>query len=801
MAGASARILVTGRWGFMVLSMLLLLVLLDGAQKFKIESDYKIFFKDDNPQLTAYEFITDTFTQSDGIGFYVKHKDNPIFSPEMLDLLERMTEAAWEMPYSRRVSSITNYQHTFVDGDELIVQPLVEDALNMPLEEIKEAEKIALSSNELVHGILSEDGKVTVVGVTLNMPENVDEQSFVAKEILQLSRKMAKEWMEEVPGTEIHLMGVTAYNGTFLELTERDAVTLVPAMYLLISVLLLVLLRSFVAMSATLLLITASIIGTAGLTGWMGIAMNQVSISAPSIIMTLAVCDSVHMFNRFKFYLNQGHEKRQALELAIQNNMRPIILTSVTTAIGFLSMNFSDSPPFRDLGTLTAFGVMLACFLTFTLLPWIMMLLPFKSKQQTARLQTLAAWCAETSIKHHKKLLISAFPLALFLAAFLFKNELNDDAIGYFDESVEFRQAAEFMKAHLPGFDTMEYAIDSGVEGGAYEPEFLAKVQDFLAWYQEQPEVVHVGAYTKTLKRLNKNMNNDDESFYTLPESRELASQYTLLYELSLPYGLDLNNTVNLEKSTLRLFIKIYDQNSSDLIALEQRAQAWLDENAPELKVHGSSVPLMFAYYGLDNIRNMLNGSLFAVLFVALSIALAMRSLNFGLLSLIPNAFPAAIAFGIWGIVVGEVNVAVSVIFAVTLGIVVDDTVHFISKFQDAKQKGFNSENAIRYAFESVGGALMITTMVLSCGFLVLALSNFNVSAYTGLMVAMTIIIALAFDFFVLPAILLVTNKDTEELKSQPAYKMNDLSDSQQAVSISDSVEPQPEITKQASNL
>jgi len=205
MTGASARILVTGRWGFMVLSMLLLLVLLDGAQKFKIESDYKIFFKDDNPQLTAYEFITDTFTQSDGIGFYVKHNDKPVFSPEMLDLLERMTEAAWEMPYSRRVSSITNYQHTFVEGDELIVQPLVEDALNMPLEKIKEAEKIALGSDELVHGILSEDGKVTVVGVTLNMPENVDEQSFVAKEILQLSRKMAKEWMEEVPGTEIHL--------------------------------------------------------------------------------------------------------------------------------------------------------------------------------------------------------------------------------------------------------------------------------------------------------------------------------------------------------------------------------------------------------------------------------------------------------------------------------------------------------------------------------------------------------------------------------------------------------------------
>lgn len=746
----------------MAFSLLLLLVLLDGMQKFKIESDYKIFFDDDNPQLKDYEFIQDSFTQSDGIGFYVTHKDKSVFTPEMLDLIERMTEASWEMPYSRRVSSIANYQHTFVEGDELIVKPLVDNALEMTSEQIKEAENIALNSKELVHGILSPDGKVTVVGVTLNMPDNADEQSFREKEVLQLSRKMAEEWMAEVPGSKIHLMGVTAYNGTFIELTERDAATLVPAMYLLISVLLLVLLRSFIAMFATLLLITASIVGTAGLTGWLGITMNQVSISAPSIIMTLAVCDSVHMFNRFKFYLNQGHEKRQALELAIQNNMRPIVLTSVTTAIGFLSMNFSDSPPFHDLGTLTAFGVMLACLLTFTLLPWIMMLLPFKAKQQTAKLQTLSAWCAETSIKHHKKLLFWAFPLSIFVAAFLFENELNDDAIGYFDESVEFRQAAEFMKAHLPGFDTMEYAIDSGSEGGAYEPEFLAKVQAFLDWYKDQPEVVHVGAYTKTLKRLNKNMHNDEEDFYTLPESRELASQYTLLYELSLPYGLDLNNTINLEKSTLRVFIKIYDQDSSDLIALEQRAKAWLDEHAPELKVHGSSVPLMFAYYGLDNIQNMLSGSLFAVLFVALSIAIAMRSLGFGLLSLIPNVFPAAIAFGIWGMVVGEVNVAVSVIFAVTLGIVVDDTVHFMSKFQDARQQGKSSENAIRYAFESVGGALMITTLVLSCGFLILAISNFNVSAYTGIMVAMTIIIALLFDFFVLPAILLMTNRDSK---------------------------------------
>lgn len=759
MAGASARILVSGRWIFMILSLLALMMLAKGIEQFKIESDYKIFFKDDNPQLLDYEFIQDTFTQSDGIGFYVTHKEKPVFSPEMLSLIERMTEAAWEMPHSRRATSITNYQHTFVEGDELIVKPLVEDAMNMSAEEIKAAEEIALNSKELVHGIISADGLVTMVGVTLNMPDNADEEAKISSEILALSRKMAKQWMAEVPGSEIHLMGVSAYNGTFIELTQRDAETLVPLMYLLISVLLLVLLRSFVAMGATLLLITVSILGTAGFTGLLGIAMNQVSISAPSIIMTLAVCDAVHMFNRWKFYMAEGHAKREALELAIHNNMRPIILTSVTTAIGFLSMNFSDSPPFRELGTLTAFGVALACVLTFTFLPAIMMLLPSGKPKQHNPLQKVSEWCADKAITHHKALVIAALPVSLFLAAFLFKNELNDDAIGYFDESVEFRQAAEFMKAHLPGFDTMEYAIDTGKEGGVYEPEFLAKIDAFLDWYQQQPEVVHVGAYTKTLKRLNKNMHEDDEAFYRLPESRELASQYTLLYELSLPYGLDLNNTVNLDKSIMRVFVKIYDQNSSDLIALEQRAQAWLDTHAPELKIHGSSVPLMFAYYGLDNIKNMLNGSLFAVLFVALSIAIAMGSVKFGLLSLIPNAFPAAIAFGLWGMFMGEVNVAVSVIFAVTLGIVVDDTVHFMSKFQDALKLGKTPEQGVRYAFESVGSALIITTLVLALGFLVLAVSNFNVSAYTGIMVAMTIFIALAFDFFVLPAILLLTHK------------------------------------------
>ncbi|MGH8458984.1 MAG: MMPL family transporter, partial [Nevskiales bacterium] len=196
-------------------------------------------------------------------------------------------------------------------------------------------------------------------------------------------------------------------------------------------------------------------------------------------------------------------------------------------------------------------------------------------------------------------------------------------------------------------------------------------------------------------------------------------------------------------------------------IDIERRAQEWLKANAPEIASQGSSVSIMFAHVGQNNIYSMINGAILAIVAISLTMILALRSLKFGLISLIPNALPAAMAFGLWGILVAEVNLAAAGVYSITLGIIVDDTIHFFAKYLNARRvQGKTPEDSIRYAYATVGSALFVTTAVLICGFSVLTISDFTLNVTVGTMSATIIGIALFFDMLFLPALLLYFDRE-----------------------------------------
>ena len=273
---------------------------------------------------------------------------------------------------------------------------------------------------------------------------------------------------------------------------------------------------------------------------------------------------------------------------------------------------------------------------------------------------------------------------------------------------------------------------------------------------REQDRVIHVNTITDTFKRLNKNMHGDDPAFYRLPETREEAAQYLLLYEMSLPFGLDLNDQIDIDKSATRLTVTFENLHTEEVLAFEQKIAGWLQSNMPEMKFGVASATLMFAHIGSRNVPSMLLGTTLALILISFILILALRSTKLGVVSLLPNLLPAGMAFGIWGLMVGQVGLSLSVVTGMTLGIVVDDTVHFLSKYLRARrEKGFDAEEAVRYAFNTVGVALWITTLVLVAGFVVLAQSHFALNAHMGMMTAITIAIALIMDFLFLPALLI----------------------------------------------
>ncbi|WP_461430932.1 efflux RND transporter permease subunit, partial [Ketobacter sp.] len=704
--------LVKNRLMLFLISLVLIGVSCYGALNLTVKSDYKIFFEKTNPQMLENERIQQSFSSSDNVLLILNPGDGEIFSREHLDAIESLTRDAWLTPYSQRVDSLTNFQNTFVDGDELLVEDLVSDALNMSDEEIALRKDIAINEPLLVHRLISPSGHVSAINIQLALPED---QTVAIPEVIEYVRTIRDEFVQQHPDMQTMITGMAPLNNAFNEMSQKDSETLVPIMLVVILILVGLLLRSPSSITIVLVIIILSVVTSVCIMGWMDMPINNINSAAPIVILTLAVADCIHILSHFLMGLRRGLSKEDALIQSLDVNIKPVFLTSLTTAIGFLSMLSSESPPFRELGVVSAIGVIAAFLLSLTVMPQLMMWLTKKAPNIDTERTKVFSGLADFTIRHPKKLFYGSLTVSIICIAFIGQNELNDDNFGYFSKNLEVRQAADFTEANLNGVNIIEYALDSGTPNGISDPQFLRKVDEFVNWYRQQPHVTHVFTFTDTLKRLNRNMHDDKKEFYHLPDSKELASQYQLLYEMSLPFGMDLNNQIDLNKSMLRVTVSIKGVKAKEILGLERNAQSWFENNAPELKTVGASPSIMFSSIGQRNIDSMLEGTIIATLIISAILIISLGSWKLGVLSIIPNAFPAAIMLGIWGFLVGEVNLAVAVVFGVTLGIVVDDTVHFMSKYlRGMEVSNGNINKSIHYAFEHVGAALVTTTIVLT---------------------------------------------------------------------------------------
>lgn len=754
------------RWLVVLASIVFFVVSMGGYKNFAFDSDYRVFFGEDNPQLLAFEKMQNVYSKNDNVVYVIEPVNGKgVFQPDVIKAIAELTEASWQTPYASRVDSITNYQHTYAEEDDMIVIDLVEDPENASAEDLEYAKQVALNEPLLRNRLISESGHVTGVNVTIQLP-GVDQTQEVP-EVVGFVRDLAEKVETKYPGVKLHITGMVMFNNAFSESAQNDVVTLLIPMVLFVIIFTGVLLRTVAGTVGTMAIIIISALSCVGIALYTGLKMTGPSMSAFTMVMTLAVADSVHILSSIMHHMRHGMSKNEAIVESLRINHMPVMLTSLTTAVGFLTLNFSDAPPFAHLGNIVAVGVMVAYVLSITLLPAIMAISPLKVKQVSDDTSSITKVIGNFIVAKKTPVLWGSLAVMIAVAAAFPMNELNDEFVEYFSKSTEFRKQTDYAADNLIGLTLIDYDMRAKDTGGVADPEYLENLEKFANWYRSQPEVTHVNVVTDIFKRLNKNMHADDQAYYKLPESRELAAQYLLLYEMSLPYGLDLNNQINTDKSGTRMTVTLVSMKSTDIIAMDAKAVAWMKENLPEyMHTIGGSPSVMFAHIGMRNIYSMLGGAITALVLISALLIFALRSLKYGLISLIPNLMPAAIGFGIWGMFVGEVGLALSVVISMTLGIIVDDTIHFLSKYIRAKkEKGLDAEAAVRYAFNSVGMALIITTAVLAIGFIILAQSTFRPNAWMGALTAITIVVALIVDFTFLPAFLMkLEGKKDEEV-------------------------------------
>ncbi|EOV0166734.1 RND family transporter [Vibrio parahaemolyticus] len=736
----------------------LIIVATIGGKNLYFRGDYDIFFDGTNKQLLAFDEIQTTFAKTDNLAIVIAPEDGDIFTPQTLSLIQKITVDAWQVPYSSRVDSIANYQHTEAFDDDLLVEDLLYSEYELTPERISKVKSIALSEPVLKSALVSEKGDVTVVNITVQLPE-MDKTAEV-EEVVSSINAMIDRYQRAYPDVTFHKAGIIAMNHAFMTAAQDDSSTLVPTMLVVILVFLTIMLRSILSVIATLIVIIGSVMATMGISGWAGMFLSTATVNVPTLIMTLAVADCVHVIATMRQSMKNGFTKVQSIERSIALNFVPILITSVTTAIGFLMMNMSDSPVLRDFGNLSALGVMVACFLSVTLLPALLKLLPIHVKMEMSQDQKhFMDRLGDFVVSQRRALLPLSVAVIVVCASLIPLNKVNDESVEYFGQRNEFRQAADFMEERISGMTNISIAIKTNESQGIAAPDFLNTIGEFSSWLRDQPETDHVATLADVYKRLNKNMHGDDEAYYSLPQARELAAQYLLLYEMSLPYGLDLNNQINVDKSSIKMVLTVANLGSVELVDLENRIYQWFAEHAPQYQVVASSPSLMFAHIGETNMASMLSTLPITLVLISALLIFALRSVRLGLISLMPNIAPAVIGFGLWALISGEINLGLSVVVTLTLGIVVDDAVHFLSKYQRARREGQTAEQAVRYAFHTVGRALWITTVVLVAGFSVLAMSSFRLNADMGQLSAIVIFIALVVDFLFLPTLLMLFDK------------------------------------------
>lgn len=755
-----ANWVVKWRWLVLIGSIALVVLAGSGAGNLAFNNDYHIYFDEENPQVLAFDALQEKYTKDDNAFIVIAPEGGKVFTKEVLQAIEDLEQRAWQVPYSTRVDALSNFQHTRAEGDDMFVENLASDLHAKSAQEIEKIKEIALNESLLLNRLINQEASVTAVNVTVNLPaDNPD----APMEVMNYVREMVAEWENDYPGNATYLSGIVMMNGAFAESSMKDMATLVPIMFLIILITVFITTRSLGGMLASFFVLLFSIVTAMGLAGLAGVELTGPSSSAPTMIMTLAIADSIHLLVSMLQLMRKGLSKREAIVESMRINFNPILITSLTTIIGFLTLNFVEGAPFHDLGNITATGVAAAFLFSVMFLPALIAILPIKLKARKYRKSRMMPMerLAEFVIAKHRPLLVISAISVVLLTSLISLNELNNQFVKFFDERVQFRTDTDYISDNLTGIYNLEYSLGAGQADGISNPDYLMKLDEFEAWFKEQEKVIHVNSFSEIMKNVNQSMHGDSLKHFKIPDTKQKAAQFLLLYEMSLPYGLDLNNQINVDKSESRFTVTLENISSNELIAITERAEEWLRNNAPEhMFSYGISTALMFSHISRTNMDSMLKSGFGALMLISIILGFALKSFKYGAISLIPNLTPILVAFGLWGITNGEINMAVAVVLGMTLGIVVDDTIHLLSKYIRARRElNKSAEDAIRYSFATVGRAVFVTTVVLVAGFLVLVQSSFGFNSDMGKLTAVTIISALVLDLILLPSILLVLDK------------------------------------------
>jgi predicted RND superfamily exporter protein len=522
--------------------------------------------------------------------------------------------------------------------------------------------------------------------------------------------------------------------------------------------------------SLCLFVIAFATIGlTVGTYGWAQIPFNQISSLGPLVVLVIAIADGIHIVSIYVQGLHKRLSKLEAMRQSLAVNFQPVTLATITTAMGFLSLNYCSSPGIYGFGNIVAIGVCWAYVVTLTLLPTLILLLPTNKVPKPLGVRTLIAQVAQLVARRGNALFWGSATLIIITLGLLPMNKLDFNRYSFIDEDSDFHHVMSALAEKIGNDQSLVYSIHSGEYYGITEPDFLNQVDEFSRWLEDQQEASFVTSYTDYLRSRNKAEHEDDhlvdedtfdedlfnEEWDELPIDKLQIIDYLVGYQLIQEIEPNLEPIFNPDYSAIRLVIGTSNLSNLELINFNDRIDEWIAANVKsDYEVMHGDNSILFARLDRSISVELMQGFTLSFILITLTLLIGLKSVRYGLLSVMPNLFPATIVFGFWGLFVGELSPYILMLFSISIGLVVDDSVHILSKYLYARRDGQSPEQSVQYSLDKAGSAITITTLSLAVGTLVLVFSNTFHFQNVALLLTPIIVVALLLDLLFLPPLL-----------------------------------------------
>ena len=717
----------------------------------RMEATSKSLLSDSDPFKLEVEMAQEDFPPTTGVLFAFEADD--IFALESLQAMDALTQRYSEVKSAIAVNSLLNRR--FNDSDQKIYgrDYLIPELDGLTASDTAKVREIALNDEDIVKNSLSKTGDMALAQIRY---KNAEDDQATRLEIARSVIALRDSLRSEFPSVDIYVLGGLMFELDGINARTKDNQVLLPLVLTIGILLLWFCLRSLPFSISLMAMAALSFTATMGTYGWLNIAFNQISTLGPLVVIVIAIADGIHVLSIYAQGLHKDMNKIDAMRESLRVNIQPITLATVTTAMGFLSLNYSSSPGIYGFGNIIAIGVVWAYIVTLAILPALVLLLPTNKVPKPLGIAASIRAVIKLVTTRGNVLFWASAAIIVVTLGLLPLNKLDFDRFTFVDEDSDAHHVLTALSEKIGNDQALAYSIDSGEYYGITQPEFLQQVETLSIWLEAQPESSFVTSYTDYLRSRNKSDNDDDEAYDILPEDQLQIIDYLVGYQLVQEIEPSLQPIFNADYSAVRLVIATSNLSNKELLDFNDRIDDWIAENVQKkYKVlHGDNSIL---YVRLDRLITMelMYGFMLSFFFITITMIIGLQSWRYGLLSIMPNLFPATIVFGVWAVFVGELSPYILMLFSISIGLVVDDSVHILSKYISGKKDGMSPESASVYSLDRAGSAITITTLSLALGTFILVFSSTPYFQSVASLLTPIIIVAWALDLFFLPPLLI----------------------------------------------